>query len=475
MIKPIATVDFSKPIRAWDGFGVTYVEEAQYRTLADGQQEYGGLSVLSEEKRQEVIDLIFGDDGLKPALSKMFLDAFHQQEPGPDYNYDPLALDMDTYDHASTTQWMRHFVREGLAKTRARGDDLQIIATLFGPPGWMTTQKFVRGRDIDPALKTEVAKYLLSWAKWLREHEEFPVKYVSLHNEGEDWYRWPLDGSDSGTPNHDHNLFFSPETVVEFINMMPDMIKAFDMNDVGIAPGETSNWYRFHSWGYADAIADDPDAAKNLGLISSHGFFGGDVQNPFFGDWRSAGIDIIREQRPDLHAWVTSTSWKNMDVYFVNEIRNSVYSAKVNGLIPWAIIQKKDGWIGGDPNPGCAIQVYADEARFEVRSGYYYFKQVSRAGQAGMSVCKVALNDRKAGLMAFGSNDTKHPDAIVLVNMWDQAVEYDIRVNGSKHKRFEAYQTSPDHNYAASGVCEVEDGALQYTAAPLSVTTFFGV
>jgi len=47
--------------------------------------------------------------------------------------------------------------------------------------------------------------------------------------------------------------------------------------------GETTNWYRFQEWGYADAIADEPTALAGLGLITSHGFYKNEWQH-FFGD-----------------------------------------------------------------------------------------------------------------------------------------------------------------------------------------------
>lgn len=155
-------VDFSKTIREWDGFGVNYVEVAQTRDYDADPQEYGGFSILTEAQRQEIIDLIFGEDGLKPGLIKMFLDSFHQAEPGEGYDYAPTVIDLDAYDHTTTTRWMNTFVREGLKKTRERGADIEILTTLYGPPAWTTQQKFVRGRDLDPGMKHEVAKYIVS-------------------------------------------------------------------------------------------------------------------------------------------------------------------------------------------------------------------------------------------------------------------------------------------------------------------------
>jgi hypothetical protein len=382
----------------------------------------------------------------------------------------PEVIDLSAYDHETTTRWMRYFVREGLATTRVRGADLEIITTLYGPPAWATKQKFVRGRDIDPALKHEVAKYLVSWAKYLRDVEGLPVAHVCLHNEGEDWMRWPLDGSTDDAPSHDYNMYWPPEQVVEFLKLVPQVLTAQDMADVGVAPGETTNWYRFAEWGYAHAITDDAKAAENLGLITSHGFKGA-PRGRWYGDWRSLGIDIIRKRRPGLHAWVTSTSWSQMDVWFVNEIRNNIYSAKVNGIIPWACIQRPGKWVGGDPNPGTAFRVY-DDGHYEVMPGYYFFKQVSRIGQAGMAVARVVSNDSEIGLIAFAGNGTAHPDAFAVLNMAEEPVAMEIEVEGTEATTFTATRTSPDERYAALGEYKRVDGVLPYEAPAGSVTTF---
>jgi hypothetical protein len=121
-------------------------------------------------------------------------------------------------------------------------------------------------------------------------------------------------------------------------------------------------------------------AIQNIGLITSHGFVSFNA-NRWFADWRSTGTDIIREKRPDLHAWVTSQSWGKMDADFINVIHGNIYVAKNNGIIPRATIQRTAKWVGGDPNPGKAIGV--DEGNMTVEPGCYFYKQVSRAVSQG--------------------------------------------------------------------------------------------
>ena len=42
------TVDFSRKLRTWDGFGVNYVETCQTYDNVKNPQDYGGFSTLSK-------------------------------------------------------------------------------------------------------------------------------------------------------------------------------------------------------------------------------------------------------------------------------------------------------------------------------------------------------------------------------------------------------------------------------------------
>ncbi|HOX02487.1 MAG TPA: hypothetical protein P5555_09700 [Candidatus Paceibacterota bacterium] len=454
-----AQVDFARKLQDWAGFGFNYVETCQTRDYRQDPQEYGGFSLLREADKQKIVELVFGEDGLKVGLLKMFYDPFHQTEPG------------GAYDHETTTQQLRYFAREGLKKTRSGGRDLAIITTLYGPPAYMTRQKVMRGRDLDPAHRRDLALYLVSWAKFLRQKEGLPLRYVSLHNEGEDWFRWTQAGL-TDRPNHDYNMFWPPEQVVEFIKLVADELKAAGLPEVGVTPGEPSNWYRFDTWGYADAIADDAEALRKLGLITSHGFYNGSYGR-WFGEHKSAGIDKLRAKRPDLHAWVTSTSWGGMNAQNIKEYHGNIYTAKVNGIIPWAGIQRPAKWVGGDPNPGSAFTVRED-GTWEIKRGYYMFKQLARAGQPGMAVARTSAMDSEIALMAFAANGTKNPDAFVLINI-GKSKKVAVAVQGTTAKSFVAWRTTDDEkdSYARAGEFGLKDGALIYEAPGSSVTTFF--
>ena len=458
-----ATVDFSKVLRDWDGFGFNYVETAQTIDYETDAKDYGGFSIMTTHSRNEIIDLVFGENGLKVGLMKMFLDPFHQNNPEGKYN------------HVSSTSNMMMFVRMGLEKTHSWGGNLQIITTLYGPPAYMTLQKVMRGRDLDPAHKNDLAEYLIDWVKFLKEKEKFPVKYISLHNEGEDWERWPLDGKEGNIgKGHDYNMFWPPSQVCEFLAFMQPKLDKAGLNDIRVTNGEPTNWYRFSFWGLPEEIAANPAALKNLGIITSHGFYAGGYDNRWYGSHTNVGISYLRSLRPELHAWVTSTSWSRMDAKFIKEIWGNIYEVQVNGIIPWAGIQRPPLWVGGDPNPGCAIRV-SDDGKYEIQPGYYFYKQVSRAGQPGMKVVWTMSMDNELPVIAFASNGTMNKDAFIVVNT-SASIEkqVDLTIKGAKSTKFRIFRTnSKDEKYTDLGEVSSAEGKLLYNAPPNSVTTFF--
>jgi O-glycosyl hydrolase len=381
--------------------------------------------LLNDDQKRAIIEMIFGEEGLKPGIVKMFLDPLHQKEAG------------GVYDHQTTTKYMLDFFDMGWAKTKEWGGDLSVITTLYSPPAYVTKQKSLRGRDIDPEHKKDLALYMIDWLKFLKD-KGYPVKYISLHNEGEDWRRWPVDGKYANFEHgHDYNLYWRPEEVADFLDFMPGMMEKHGIGDIGMTPGECSRWFQFHYSGYAQHILDNPDALDHLSLITSHNFYrvkpGG---HRWFAGTSNIGTDMIREEKPGLHAWVTSASWGNMDADFAWQIWMNIYMAKVNAYIPWVIIKRPTHWLADDPNPNGAF-VVAEDSTYEVMPGYFVYKQFTTVGQPGMAVAYTECRDSEVQLLGFSKNKTKNPDAFVVVNV-DNWVPYrsdavDIKIDNETY------------------------------------------
>ena len=155
--------------------------------------------------------------------------------------------------------------------------------------------------------------------------------------------------------------------------------------------------------------------------------------------------------------------------------RVQIYDVKVNAVIPWAALQRIGDWIGGDPNPGTAFNVN-DQGQLLIRPGYYFYKQVSRAGQPGMAVASVESPDDDVKLLGFATNGTKYPDALVVINS-GTAKTVNVQIHGTAAKRLAAFRTTENQKerYAAIGEFALTNGAIVYEAPGGSVTTFFAI
>ena len=407
---------------------------------------------------------LFGNEGLRPGIIKIFLDPFHQKihESRPN---DDLLIDLEEYDHITGTESIRHFCRHALSTVKDWGGNLKIITTILGPPPYMTRQKELSGRDLDPVHRADYARYMVSWVKYLIEQEDFPVKFLSLHSNGEDWSLWNAQGLIS-SPKH-YNLYWPPEQVTDFLKLVRRLLEGNGMQQVGLTPGETRNWIHFQDWGYSDAIMDDPQALDSLGLLTSNG------NTPANGDcfdWRSAAVDLIREQRPDVHAWVTSMGPASDNIELVWKIRNYIYGSKVNAIISNI---GEDNFFEGKSGTGTGI-IGNHNGTYTLQPRYYYLKPVYRAGQPGMAVCQVACNSPCIFLLAFSANTTRNPDSFVIINSDASEWEFPIEIRGSASGSFTLYRTSDSENYTKLGPIKIKEGKILYKTPPRSVSVFFG-
>ena len=463
------TVDFSKKLQDWDGFGVNYVQATNSTDYATDPQDNGGFYRLSENDRHEIAELIFGDDGLRPSLVKMFLDPLHQTEKN------------GAFDHQTSTTYMREFVRYGVKMSEQRGDKLSIITTLFCPPAYATKQKILRGRDLDPDFKNNVANYMIDWVKYLRNVEKFPVDYISMHNEGEDWQRWPADGSESYLDKgHDYNMFWPKEQVVDFLAFMRSMLDKSGLKEVGLTTGETTYWSKFYTTGYANAIFENKQALNNLSLITSHGFYSPNLEDRWFGGPTNHGTTLLQSERPELHSWSTSLYFKP-GILFLKSMHMQIYQAGVNGIIPWAFT--KD--IGTYDKTIKPIDILAD-GTFSVAPLYYIFKQLTRAAQKGTKVVQTFSMDTEILAFGFSANESSDKDAIVVGNNHNFPWKISIEIKGSDKKIFRAFRSNEGQidklnpmvtweKYKDIGNYELVNDRILIDMPPKSVVTLFAI
>ena len=459
-----ARVDFGDLRQAWDGFGFNYVENAQLRTRVGATQDLGGFSRLDDAEKATIVEAVFGADGLDIDIVKLFLDPWHQKDPG------------GAFDHVSTTRNMLEFVEAGVAVAKKRGKEIQAITTLYGPPPWATMQKRIGGRDLDPDQFVALADYMIEWAKFLRSRG-IAVKYLSIHNEGEDFYRWDYAQGSQRREEFDYNAYWPPQQVNSFIRTLSERLEHHGLSEIGVTNGEPSNWTRFRQWGYADALANDAEVIENLDLITTHGFIKGDFGKLSYGTADSYTTDLLRSKKPGLHAWVTSYAWGKMDNVFTRHSHEHIYLAKVNALIPWAGIQNPSQWLGPAHTGGHAVTI-TDDGKWKLTPGYYLYKQLTHAGRRGTRVAHTEIANPVSALFAFAGAESGHPDAFVVVDniaIWGRP--FRIEIANSKYSKFAAFRSSENskEQFQPIGEFNVDRGAITYDPPKGTVTTFIGI
>ncbi|NLE02274.1 MAG: hypothetical protein GX640_20620 [Fibrobacter sp.] len=440
-----AQIDFSKKLRDWDGFGISYHPSE----IAQIQENPG------------VIESLFGHEGLKAAILQIFLGPHNQEYTDSDSN-EEKPINLKDYKHQINDTGQLNVCKSALEEVSRWGGGLKILVTCLSPPGWMTKQKEVSGRDLDSSKRVDYARYMVSYVKYLVEECNLPVKYLSIHNQAEIWELWNDRGfliSNAGNPK----IYWPVEQLVDFIKLIRRLLDLNGLQHVGLTPGETQNWGNFYKWGYAEAIYDDPQALDALSILTSDSTV---ISKKYTHacSCNSAGIDLLRQKKTDLHAWSTSIRTSHHRVSLLHEIYNNIYSTKVNAIILDCSVK--------------STSISLSDSQFGnlnfAESNYFYIKPFFMAGQPGMGVSHTTCNGSEIEIIAFSSNSTRNPDSFLIINTSELAWEIPIEIRGSACGCFQAFRTSETENCLKLNAVSVREGKIVHTIPAVSITVFVG-
>ncbi len=435
-----AHVDFSRKLRDWDGFGICFSDKA-----AVDPGEYFPLN----ESHKRFLQEVFGPDGLRMGIAKMFIDPFRLNYCQQDSDEDRI-VEVNEYHFQDLPSFHAQVAHYALEVVRSWGGELKIILSGLCPPAWMTRQKELSGRDLDPVNRIPYSRYLVAWVRYLSVSEKLPIYCLSLHSRGEMWQLWDSYGIPKYS-NTGMNLYWSPEMVVDFLKLIRRQLDHNGLEHIGLSPGDTKNWGNFYDWGYADQILEDPLALSAISLLTSNANLSGNSN-----DFCSTGIDLIHEKRPDLHAWVTTDELRNILPGSISALYKLIYRTKANSVILSTTIKKKDGG-------------------FAQIKDLSFLKPVCKAGQPGMGVCQVRCNGSDISIIGFSRNSTRNTDSFVLINDDKQDWNIPVEIRGSASAKFSVYRTSESENFLRLPDVPVKEGKIRYLAPAKSVSGFYTI
>jgi hypothetical protein len=456
-------VDFSKKIRLWDGFGVSITNSNCRKPDLTSSIFSHSTSIMPEFDQKKNAELLFGSGGLRLRIIKTFLNSTEQKQENIKYSEsDPV----DTNDISFTPLDNRtdDFCKSAMAVSSQWGGSLQMLCTFTNPPAWMTKQKVIGGKDLEPSHRVDYARTMISGLKYLVERH-YPIQYLSMHYHGEDWESWYEDGK---TTNCNlFSLYWPPEQVVDFIKLLRRMLDKNGLTNIGVTPGEIGGWLRFVDWGYSNAILEDPVAMESVGLLTSTSLVTNSNTNNLL-IVNSSGIDEIREKRADIHAWFTALHPSIPDPFYLMQIRNLIYNSKVNAIILGDAHDLSCGVFDNSSVPDSINN------RFSVSEPYHYLKLLCRAGQPGTTICQAACNTKGASLIGFSGNTTKNHDTFIIINASEFEYNLPIEIRGSANGVFSVFRTSSFEKYQNLGNVHVKEGKIHFKAIPFSATAFYG-
>lgn len=433
-----AHVDFSRKLRDWDGFGICFTDKAIVDPL-----EYFSLN----DNHYQFLKDLFDVNGLRIGIIKMFIDPFHLDYCQHDSDEDRI-IEIGDYHFNDTPSFHSELCHLANNIVKKWGGNLKIMLTSLCPPPWMTKQKELSARDLDPINRIDYGRYIVAWAKFLSIDQKLPITCISLHNKGEMWELW----DDTGNllySNTGLSLHWPPEMVVDFLKLVRRQLDRNGMQHIGLTPGETKCWGHFYDWGYADLIKEDPLALSSVSILTSNAFFS-DHEN----DYCSAGIDSIHEKRPEIHAWVNSDDIANMKTESISSLHKLIYRTKVNAVIFNTTIKDKNTLAFNNKE-------------------FSYMRLVCKAGQPGTGICQVGCNGSDLFIIGFCSNSTKNSDSFMLINNGTRGWNIPIEIRGSASGKFSVYRTSASEEYLKLGEVSVKEGKISYYAPGNSVSGFF--
>lgn len=439
-----ASVDFSKTLQVWHGFGVNYVETAQTRDYGQWPQDFGGFSKLTEAQRQEFMDALYGPEGLGLALHKIFLDPWGQASADAQYEFE------------RTSKWSRYFLREAMQRTKAQGRELRVLTTLYGPPAWATKQKKLLARDFDPAQADALARYMAAWVKFLKDKEGVQVEFLSLSNEAKDATFFTDDGM-GPKGNSDYNLAWKENEMIDMMRRMRVLLP-----EIGFTPTEPTGWDGANYYPFTRT----KELCDALGIVAAHSFGRSDQWGPDF-------VKKALEKKPGLPVWTTSHDWRKGGVDFALHTHSQIYTVGVNGIITWQVSKDLSEWRPAPKNPNAAIM--QKDGSLALAHPYHFLKQMSRAAQPGMAVAQAKADHEKLRLMAFASNGTRHPNALVLINSGESAASLHVAIAGTSAALWQARRTSEtgDQWRALDPIKPRQDQSIVTELPARSVTTLF--
>lgn len=453
----------------------------------DGQQTIDGFGVAqagwtdylyAHRKREEVLNLLFGNDGLRLSILRGEVYPHYSQQPGDRSFYMDEDVDMPLDDPFFDIDFGAdgNEAEEAIAQRRGqlwltkKAKELyqvdKLVFSVWSPPAYMKSNGKVSKGYLQSSYYQDYADYLSDFCDAYRS-AGLPVYALSPANEPEyeaEWSscRW-LPGS---------------TTLGKFIvnNLGPTF--AEHQPGVKIIFGENAQWNKILNllMGSKDYVANiltfKPGIVDYPLIAAGHGY-----------------VDPITKQVPKIEPFTKAES-KGIPVWLteISDALNSYDTSMSDGL-KWAklfhqyLVDAHVGaiiwWAGALPDNGTnegLIFTSKDRVTYETTKRYETFGNFSRYIPVGSQRITAEKGSSLPADVLISSFKKGNRYTIVAVNPTDAEVSSELALNGAQPAGvLQRFVTDADRRWEASGETALtSEGTYTLVLPAQSVTTFTG-
>jgi glucosylceramidase len=408
----VSDTDFSSDDSA-EFFVVNVHPEIEYQTI----RGFGGaiteaaghtLLKMSPERRAEVLEAYFGEDGHHYSVLRTHLDSSdfslgsYEAEPEDDPTFSSFSLARD-----------EHYILPFITHAEEiAGRSLEVMLTPWSPPAYMKTNgSRLLGGSLKPEYRQQWAEYIAHYIGAYRERG-INVTKLTVQNEPDAAQSW------------DSCLFTAEEEKVFLRDFLHPALVAAGLGDVAV-------------------IIDESTAAMVAG-VAFHWYTGDHFD----------GLRLVRERFPDVelvfsegcveYSRFGADQLANAEMYAHDIIGN--LNAGMNTFIDWNIVLDEEG---GPNHVGnyCDAPVMCNTAddTVEFKLSYHYIGHFSRFLAPGAR--RIATSTFSSRLEVVAARNPDSTIAIIAMNPTDDDITARVRIAGRA-----ASLLVPAHSIASSVV-----------------------
>ena len=367
------------------GFGGAFTEASGYN-----------LSLLSQEKQEEILKAYFSEEGLAYNLCRTHINSCDFALGNYAYVEDESDHELSTFSLDRDKKYILPMIQKAMNLSM---QPIQFLASPWSPPAFMKTNGEMNHGG---KLKEESARLWAQYiARYLKEYRALgiPIDRITIQNEPEAVQTWD-------------SCIYTGEEERDFVkNHLGPVLKEEGLGEVKIIIWDHNKEILYDR---ARVVLDDPEAAQYVSGVAFHWYTGDHFESIGLVHDRYPKMELLfTEGCVEYSRFMDSNETYKAEMYAHDILGN--LNEGMNGYIDWNLLLDQEGGPNHVRNY-CASPIMCDTNKntYEKRLSYYYIGHFSRYIKPGAKrIATTRYTDRLEVTAAINADGSK---VVVLLN-----------------------------------------------------------